>query len=246
MLFEDTAVGAAPTTDLSCSVGDIWLLGPHVLAVADSLDPNLFPRDADPPVDTVFFDPPYDLEPAWLLRYPEARNLIVCCDTRRIYKAARFLDDCRAHFEIVWEGGGMTMSSVWPSSRHRSFLVGLRSPELWKAWLAKVPREVVRYGLDTPTAGLSSVYRRKQAEKDHPHEKPRALLSALFSGVQARHVFDPFAGSGTSFFAAPPDCSVTAVEQDPGTAQKILSRWVLEGGCIPVRTHHAGAPCAGA
>ena len=67
----------------------------------------------------------------------------------------------------------------------------------------------------------------------HPTQKPQGLIRLLLDNTprQGGLVYDPFAGSGTTLFAAEEsgyDCA--AMEVDPQYVEGILERWRQAGG----------------
>jgi DNA modification methylase len=109
--------------------------------------------------------------------------------------------------------------SFWPSAnyqqRHEPILI--------------CAREGVPLGGDVP-ANLSTVFEvpRPKAHHLHPTEKPLELWRVFVThhAVKGDHVFDPFAGSGTTLMACEELGRVChAIEIAPQYVQVIIDRW---------------------
>jgi hypothetical protein len=209
--------------------GDIFGLGDHQLKCGDALDG---PLDKE----TIFFDPPYDANPAILSLRGRCENALIFTDNRHLF-------DCVGNWNIpfksvfVWDGVTSWFTPGWPLARAKLCLWfgdgkyksdGAFYGEAGEDHEVTNTRGSYQYHADPRGKHLSTVFKYPltQRGKEHPHEKPLDWITMLIANCTSGEVYDPFAGSGTSLIS----CEIlgrkwTGKELEPSYVQLIIDRW---------------------
>lgn len=260
-LFPLEEVEAGPVADIPepesgfpCEVGDVFRVGPHVIACGDSSDVAVV--DAvlmgDTPCCTMY-DPPFEVVDAWTFMR-RSRSAIVFCDFKTAPKAIACGEGYAASYHFVWDGVTSWYTPSRPLARHKSAFVFLDDPK-WdfdaaiyydgkerKAKTVSNTRGESDYApLDGGMVHLQTVFQMGNTRVDdggHAHAKPLEWVRALMLGAGVRSgsvVLDQFAGSGSFTIAAPDGVSVRSIELDPATCGRAISRIAVATGFQPER-----------
>lgn len=255
-------LGAAPART---SIGDVWMLGPHRLAVGDAADASLLSFLMEgTTADVVWTDPPYGV--AYVGKTADA--LTITNDDRADHRA--FLGTIlQAVTPFVTPGAAfysagppgplgteMRLAIIDAHWRFHEALVWVKDQFVLGHSDYHYAHEDILYGW-LPGPGRSgrgdhvgsrwrgdnaqtSVFHvpRPQRSTEHPTMKPVELIVPMLlnSSLPGERVLDPFAGSGSTLIA----CQETGrearlVEIDPRYADVILDRWERHGGSEPVK-----------
>ena len=218
---------ANPVTNL----GDVWIMGRHVLSCGDS-------TGVSRPDAALLFDPPWDARPTAVPVY--GGNAIVFSDGGR---ASDVISDFGPEFAwlFTWDCVSSWYTPNRPLRRSKSCF--------WYGDIATYEFDGAHYGEPgeprtvTNTRGsyvhtpdprgkhLSDVFSLAitQEHRDgmHPHSKPLDWIRMLIGCcTQESTVFDPYAGSGTTIIACEQlgrEC--TAYELSPAYCDVIVERW---------------------
>ncbi len=264
-LTEDDEAPAPPETPAS-QIGDVWLLGKHRVMCGDSLDADAVARlvgvklanlafsstasepelDEDPAPDTVFTDPPYNVD---YEGYTKGRLKIQNDAMTR----AQFLAFLEATFKS-YRGAVKATASLYichPSSAQREFqdalekagfevrvqIIWAKNTFAWGFGRYKFQHEPIFYAHvrnqrddwqgDRSQSTLWMVDK-PSANRLHPTMKPIALIERALanSSRPGNIVLDLFGGSGSTLIA----CQKTGrrarlMELDPRYADVIVDRW---------------------
>lgn len=253
---EDLRRIAAIAPPASKIYGRVFTLGRHRLAVGDCRDPALIAelfRGTDGP-DGLLTDPPYasggfqessrGVGGASAVRNgkPIRGDAISTRGYRYLLKAALdtmpaanilagyiFLDwrmwvhlfdiveeqGYQVRQMLVWDKETPGLGSGW-RSQTETIMVFVSRPGLWHNYRREIcPGNVIRL--------------KRQANQRHTTQKPEALLAHILANTPfAQRIYDPFAGSGSTIWAADQverQPAVFAVERDLVYAQSILDYW---------------------
>lgn len=242
MAPDDPGVVAAPESPVS-EIGDVWVLGKHVIVCGDSTSIN--PKSAFG-VDTknclLFFDPPWDLE--------------VEIGFNQEFSGALAFSDGRRSGQLVSQFGPPSWVFVWDcvSSWYTPNRPLQRAKFcFWYGDLNDYDFDGSHYGTPlepkkvTNTRGtfefvpdprgkhlsdvFSSPITREHAGDTHPHSKPVDWVRMLIANCSRMDVFDPFLGSGTSLVAAEQLGRICyGVEIDPRHVDASVVRWQMLTG----------------
>ena len=220
--------------------GDVWKLGRHRLVCGDSSQEQIceLALDGKQP-DLVVYDPPYDKADTWTWIVP-AKKALVFTDYKRVREAVATLKNYAVVYQFVWDGVTSWYTKNRPLMRHKTCLFGAHE-EGWnfdeavyydgKERTAKVvsnTRGATAYKpLGNGAVHLQTVFQQQntKVEGGHAHAKPVQWVRALMLGAGGTCVLDQFAGSGTTFIAAPAGTTVGSVELDPATCDVAIERW---------------------
>lgn len=235
--------------------GDVWLLGPHRLAVGDSRDAAVWDRLGVDGADAVWTDPPYGV--SYVGKTNEA--LTIENDALDADGLSEFLtttltaarDHCRpgACWYVAGPAGplGVTFGTVLNDlGILRQILIWVKDQFVMGRSDYHYRHEFVFYGW-VPGAAHHAVPDRTQdtvhevarprRSEDHPTMKPVELIERHLENSTDRGdlVVDPFGGSGSTMIAAHRTGRVAAlVEIDPRYADVICRRWQEHTGQMPV------------
>lgn len=237
--------------DRTSKLGDVWEFGPHRLVCGDATDREVVERLMQGGrAQCMWTDPPYGVsyvgktKDALTIQNDGAQGLDdlltrafpVAFDVLEagapVYVA--HADTERITFEVAFRGCGFSLRQnlIWVKNtmvlghsdyhyRHEPILYGFkpgegrlgRGSENWHGDDA----QVTTFFFDKPSAS-----------ERHPTMKPVGLIGAMLSNSAKRGdvVLDPFAGSGSTLFAADQmGCVARLVELDPGYCDQIVLRW---------------------
>jgi DNA modification methylase len=204
--------------------GDTWYLGRHVLMCGDATKQKL-----KKPPHTIFTDPPYGV--SWKTRsnrsekfdlikndelrgdaliaflkasVPEALFRFVCCNWRS-YSAFEEAYGVPNNL-IVWDKGSIGLG-------HNTFY--------------RPQHEFVLFYGEGKRDSLSDVWAlARDRNYKHPTQKPVALAHKALTDVEAKNVYDPFGGSGSTLLAAEQlNIPCITVELEPKYCDVIVERW---------------------
>jgi len=235
----DPDVIPLPKSNLISKTGDVWQLGRHRLMCGDaSQDAVAFLSGITP--DMLYLDPPYEIEAAWgwIIAAPKA---LVFTDHKHIREAMGVVLKYPVNYHFVWDTIISWYTQNRPLCRHRSAFYCSNEPG-WNADAStyvdgKEREEKTVIGGQAfagdyhyrPLSGgrvrVTSVYKQGKTLDEAGNGKPVAWVRALLAGADARVVFEPFAGTGATIIAAPDECTVHAIEIDPGKVDLIVARW---------------------
>lgn len=268
---EPAAAGEPPAEPIAAR-GDVWALGPHRVMCGDATSPNdtrALLDGAD--VDAILTDPPYssgsfqesgksrgskgttadyksiigdnlssrgyqallrhalDLVPVDVIYvFTDWKMWVYLFD---LAEASGYL----VRGMIVWNKLTPGMGMGW-RSQHELILCGTRSAGLWSGHQSVTIGNVI----DCP----------RQPNELHATQKPVEVLSRLVAATPfARTIYDPFAGSGSTLFAADlHDRTAYLMELDPAYVDVIARRWHETSGVEPVRlaNHRVDPPAPAA
>lgn len=230
--------------------GDMWQLGRHRLLCGDaSQDADAFLSGIAP--DMLYLDPPYEIEAAWgwIVGAPKA---LVFTDHKHIREAMGVVLKYPVIYHFVWDTIISWYTQNRPLCRHRSAFYCSNEPG-WNADACtyvdgKEREEKTVIGGQAfagdyhyqPLSGgrvrVTSVYKQGKTLDEAGNGKPVAWTRALLNGADARVVFEPFAGTGATIIAAPDECTIHAIEIDPGKVDLIVARWEQFTGGKATRT----------
>ena len=247
---------AGRPTPAGALYGRVFTLGRHRLAVGDCRDPALIAelfRGTDGP-DGLLTDPPYasggfhessrGVGGASAVRHgkPVKGDAISTRGYRYLLKAALdtmpqakllagyiFVDwrmwvhlfdiveeqGYQGRQMLVWDKESPALGSGW-RAQHELIMVFVSRPGLWYNYRREIcPGNVIRL--------------KRQANERHTTQKPEELLAHIMTNTPfAQRIYDPFAGSGSTIWAADQverQPAVFAVEKDLDYAQSILDYW---------------------
>lgn len=252
-----------PATNPVSATGDIWHLGPHILAVGSSTDPDLVNQaftTAGTQADTIWTDPPYGVDyvgktanaltiqndgadgapqlaaDALTTAYPHTRP------GAAIYIAHASGPLAVAfHHAIETTGATIRQTLIWVKN---TFALG-RSDYHYQhepIYLAYAPNGEGRLGRGGPhwhgDNKQASVFHidKPTANRDHPTMKPVDLITAMLTNSckPGGTVYDPFGGSGSTLIAAHhTNRRAILIELDPTYADVILRRYQEHTGTLP-------------
>ena len=222
------------------SVGDVWVLGRHILVCGDSQDIGIVDialRGEHP--DLLIYDPPYDVAETWTWPYP-ATKALVFSDFKHMKEAMSVCASWDHVYQFVWDCCTSWYTPNRPLARHKTALFCSNDP----AW--GFDEAVYRDGKDrksktvSNTRGemdyepladgyvhLQTVYQEPNTKQDssHAHEKPLNWLWSLMRGAGGAVALDMFGGSGATIIAAPSSMSVRCIELEPQCCDRIIARW---------------------
>lgn len=224
--------------------GDIWQLGPHRLLCGDaSTDRHAFMAGIAP--DLLVLDPPYEMVDAWTWTLPTDKALVFT-DHKHLREAMGVVLGYPNQYQFVWDTVISWYTKNRPLCRHRSAFYCATAPD-WDA-----DRAVIRDGkhrkdktviggqafagdyhyqpLPDGQVRLTTIYQQANTLDEAGNGKPVAWLRALLSGADAKIIFEPFAGTGTTIIAAPSGCQVHAIEIEPCKVDAIVTRWETASG----------------
>lgn len=204
--------------------GDTWYLGRHVLVCGDSTKQKL-----KKPPHVIFTDPPYGIsfESNWASRFDKIHNddlrgeqlvqflkasvplegvqfAFVCCDQKSYSTFESALGMPKTL--VVWDKGRPALGNGY---RHQYEFV------MFFGTLARMDLSDV-WAIDREHAGAYK----------HPTQKPVALAAKALTDVEAKNVYDPFGGSGSTLLAAEQlEIPCNTVEMEPKYCDVIVERW---------------------
>ena len=221
--------------------GDRWKLGDHTLVCGDSGDPDVWV--GAPYFDAWITDPPYGIgyTGSTLIREAIKDDHSAAASTAAIEAAFRNVSlkpGAVAYtfgptgLESVDIGlclrdlGIMRWSLVWvkdaPTFSRNDYHI--QHEYIWYGWIEGAHLKVT----DRTRTTIIECDRPKTS-KDHPTQKPVALLDELISSHEWPHgavIVDPFAGTGTIMASALNyDISTWMVEGEPGYCDVIIARY---------------------
>lgn len=226
---------------------DCWLLGRHKLVCADSADARVFDRllGCEKP-SMVWTDPPYGV--AYVGGTKDA--LTIENDALDLPALELLLGDVFGHAAKACAQGAAWYVAAPAGPNFLPFAKQLTELGIWRqtlVWLKDAfvlgrsdfhyRHEAVFYGwtpgaahLAPPTRNLDTIleFDRPRVSKDHPTEKPLALVQHCVetSSKRGAIILDPFAGSGTTLIAAESSGRVArCIEVDPRYCDVIVRRW---------------------
>jgi DNA modification methylase len=234
-----------PPADPVTKPGDIWLLGDHRLLCGDSTKREDVERVMrGETAAAVMTDPPYGVDyvgktkDALTVRNDGAEGLrplltaalgnalAVCHEGGIWYIAApagpQFADFATVLTDLgvwrqtlVWVKDSMVLGRSDYHYRHEAIFYG------WKP--GKAHKE-------PPDRRQTTVWEipRPKASREHPTMKPVALYAKMMSNSTAvgSVIYEPFAGSGTTFIAAEQlGRRCVGIELDPGYVDVVVNRW---------------------
>lgn len=247
----------APPVPVS-EIGDVWLLGDHVLVVGDATDPGTVEkclRGSRPML--AIADPPYGT------RYKSARRGTEFLVDGSNRSKGDVQNDHKADWREAWALYGGDVLYVWHSPLAALEVqqgieaagFDLRSQIIWRKvqpvvgppkghyrWQHECAFYAVRKGKTGHWSGShkeSTVWeadRPKRNDSGHSTQKPVSLWQKPIENhtVPGAHVFDPFAGSGVCTIA----CQMTkriahSIEIDPSHCDRHLIRFEKFSGIAP-------------
>ena len=202
----------APTDAPTTKRGDIWRLGSHRLICGDASDPRDVARlMGDDAADITVVDPPYQMPDSvwgkWI-----ADPSIVFGQMRHM----RMIPTAWWRFERV----------IVKRYRHRSATVQIDHRH---AFIAQVGTNRILPGTSETFPSVIE----QEAETEHDHQKPVALLLEHLSKWSPPWsvVVDPFMGSGSTLLAAEQmGRRCMGIEIDPAQCDAIVRRWEAATG----------------
>ena len=232
-----------PTTRM----GDCWILGRHRLLCGDSTDAETYERllGADK-ASLTFTDPPYGVSYVGGTK----EKLTIENDSLEPDELEEFLGVVFTHAANSCEPGAGWYVCAPAGRQFLQFAKRLDALGIWRqtlVWLKDAfvlgrsdfhyRHEAIFYGWvpgaahrAPPTRTLDTIleFARPRISRDHPTEKPLALVQHCVetSSDRGAIVLDPFAGSGTTLIAAEACGRVARViELDPRYADVVIRRW---------------------
>lgn len=212
--------------------GDVWTLGQHVLTCGDSTKLKFSKPH------TIFTDPPYgvnyvsrveerrkdwggiandNLAGEELVKFlraavpvAEAQFAFVCCNWRSYFDFETAYG--KPNTVCVWDKGSFGLGS------------GYRTQHEFVMFFGTLKR--------TDLADVWQLNRDSRGAYQHPTQKPVALAAKALHDVDAKDVFDPFGGSGSTLLAAEQlNIPCMSIELEPKYCDVIVQRWEqLTGG----------------
>ncbi len=222
-------------------VGDVWTLGQHVLTCGDSTKLKFSKPH------TIFTDPPYGVD--YVSRVDEKRRkdwggiandnlageeLVKFLRSSVPVKEAEFAFVCcnwRSYFDFETAYGKPTSVCVWDKG---SFGLGrgYRTQHEFLMFFGTLNR--------TDLSDVWQLNRDPRGDYKHPTQKPVALAAKALSDVDAKDVFDPFGGSGSTLLAAEQlDVPCMTIELEPKYCDVIVERWEKLTGSKATRSKSA-------
>lgn len=222
--------------------GDVWKLGQHTLACGDARKFTL-----QKPPHVVFTDPPYGVSyvSRWRKDWGEIKNdnlagdelqeflratvklegefIFICCDQKSYSAFEKAYGVPNAL--CVWDKGSFGLGRGYRRQYELIMFFGaLNRTDLSDVWqLNRDPR----------------------SDYQHPTQKPVALAAKALTDVEARDVYDPFGGSGSTLLAAEQlGIPCTTVELEPKYCDVIVQRWELLTGLKAERIPSATSSAA--
>jgi len=244
------------------ALGDVWALGDHRVACADSLDGGIARVLDGVQIDTVLMDPPYAIfgsstgigasiaddrmvvpffenlirECARVL--PLFGHLLMFCDWRSwaaVMEGAR-RNSIAVKNAVVWDKGN-GLGSMYA---HTYELVG---------FMVKEPRDHTMRGHEVSghrqvhAPNLIRCNRASGVDKTHNAAKPPELLAVLLTNHTdaGNRVLDPFLGGGATLIACERAGRVCyGVEVDPRWVEHVITRWQNETGRTAEKVRSSG------
>lgn len=226
-----------PPTDPLTKPGDLWILGEHRLLCGDSTDrvyvEHLINKNK---IDLLLTDPPYGIgygKKGFSGSHGWKDYGKIDWDTERPNKQTFNLIRSKAEKAIIW-GGNYFTDLLPPSMGWLVWDKGQRNFSLADCELAwrssNVAARVFTY---SRAAAL-------QDGKQHPTQKPVALIKwCLDLEKNAKKIFDPFLGSGTTLIACEQlGRTCYGMELDPKYCDVIVARWEKLTGKQAVRSYN--------
>lgn len=221
--------------------GDIFRLGPHILACGDSFDPDFVARvHRGANVDLIFTDPMYNDSPDLFIRSIKevhARHLLLMATMRQIISFAS-MSDLLFRFDLVlnFSTPSSSMNKRVPYYHHKNIAYFTESDET--IFSCDNARGVFSDSLNGYYPSVIDAKKNTRAE--HSLEKPVESVSKVLSGFNFSTVSDLFAGSGSTLFAAEAmKKSAVLIEINPVHCAGIIRRYQRETGAIAERFCHA-------
>lgn len=213
---------AAPPKEPITKPGDTWILGRHTLTCGDSLK-------ADPTFDVVMADPPYGIGLTDKASHGqdgaasagEYKPIEGDHSTELAIGAFRKY----GHAPGCWWGANYYASAlpdtggwlVWWKD-----IVGDRFSAAEMAWTHRTGRVL---GMRHQWHGMIRDSERGE-KRQHPTQKPVAVIGWALQQIGDGVILDPFAGSGPTYLAAEAlGRTVVGYEIDPGYCDVIVQRW---------------------
>ncbi|MGH3779619.1 MAG: site-specific DNA-methyltransferase [Pseudonocardiaceae bacterium] len=237
--------------------GDLWLLGPHKLAVGNAADKSVWDRLLDGvAVDCVWTDPPYgvsyvgktaaaltiendDLNEGALDELLRSVFTLSLSNTRA--GAAWYVASPPGPLHVVFAGalraiGVLRQTTIWVKDQ---FVLGhsdyhYQHEPIYYGWSPGAAHHTMP---DRKQVSVFEVPRPKRST-EHPNMKPVGLIEQHITNSTRVEdmVVDPFAGSGSTLIACHSTGRVAAlIELDPQYADVICRRYQEHTGIKPTR-----------
>jgi hypothetical protein len=233
----DNAVDEAPEQARS-RLGDVWLMGPHRLAVGDATNVIVIGKAlGGKRADIVISDPPYGMYlNTDYSSMPHGKTYRPVQGDHEDYDPRPVMDMLGAVKEQFW----------WGADYYAERLPG-KNDGSWLVWDKRTVAQAEGFGSEFETCWSRTRHKRRMLrhpwftthaghEEDaadarkrvHPTQKPVSLYSAILGAWSKRGavLLDPYAGSGTAVISAERTGRIAAViEIDPRYADVIVMRW---------------------
>lgn len=230
--------------------GMVWLCGEHRVMCGDSTNADDARRLVNNEnVDTVIFDPPYELVDLYNHIPPASlySKLLVFWDFKRfaIAPAKAIERGWESQYEFIWDCVQSWFTPNRPLQRHKA--CGYFSADPFfdteraiihdgkerKAGIVKNTRGQCDYQPLEGAVHIRTVESFSNASQTdaHGHGKPVEWLQAIYSGIGGRVFFAMFGGSGADMIACEKiGASCLTMELDPRYCDAIVERWELFTG----------------